>query len=693
MNSNNLNKHKNSFFFIAALSFSFLIFLLGCQVIKHMEYIKYTSIVPFHFFPEDIPNLRPEPYEQAFFFFGLFCLPLVSLLSYWWLTVIDRKNPMFFHFTANEKFNRVKKLLTVALLFGWAYQILVHTSGSGATWESAFRINHDYYIFRLMILCILGVILLQSRRREIKGYFVFSLALVILALTSFVELRTEPVFLSTGDTSFHFGIIMGAINQVFHGQTILTDISSEYGILYPYFMSWLSRMFGYSIFKVSIYFVSLIFLSYLFIYLAFRKLFGKGWYGLVALLFVLGIAHPFYESVILRAGQNLPYYQYNPIRLIFSSFFIWYIRVFLREETRTKYCFGFFLSGLAMLWNLDTGIPLALSWTGFLAYNSLAKQGLDYRQKLKSALGHLGILAATTGLTILGYSLFTYWRSGRLPQWLELFRFHEIFYKSGNNMLPMAPFDLWNIVLFIYLAALLGCMIALLNGRVQTEDKFKFFLALLGVGIFIYYQGRSHVLNLFPVSYPCLILIAMFIHEFMVKYGRRIRDWKKLPGDSLFGWDLIKVFPLLIIFAYGVLNFVTLLPVLQNWVKITAKEVNQPVMLDQNLAETVQFITDHKKSDRIVIIADNNDYLYYKTNSFSPFPVASLIEVLCQEQMDSLAKVITDGQVEQVFYIEGSPNRFVSSLIPVVKGNYAEKKKNESGRIILYERVPKGSLQ
>jgi hypothetical protein len=61
--------------------------------------------------------------------------------------------------------------------------------------------------------------------------------------------------------------------------------------------------------------------------------------------------------------------------------------------------------------------------------------------------------------------------------------------------------------------------------------------------------------------------------------------------------------------------------------------------------------------------------------------------------MDSLAKVIADRKVAQIFYVEGSPNRFVSSLMPVVKGNYAEKKKNESGRIILYERVPKGSLQ
>lgn len=680
-------EYKTSFFFLIAVIISLLIYLLGCHLIKNNHSLQEAATVTAHFFPEDQQFIRPEPYERAFFIFGVVCLPVVSVLAYWFLLIIDKKRPHFFNFTAYRNFNRLKHLLAVTLLFIWGYFILKTTAGYGATWQNYFKIHHNHYLFRLSFLIVTAIVLLKIRWPKIKPAFIFSLALVILAATSFTQMRPETVFLSTGDTTFHFSVLLGAINQVYHGLTILTDISSQYGILYPYFMSALSHIFGYSITKISIFFTFLIFLSYFFIYLALRNLFGKkSWFGLFALLFIVGISHPFFECLILRGRQNLPYYQYFPLRVIFSAFFVWYIWRYLKKATGSTYVFGFAMCGLAMLWNLDTGLPVALSWTGFLIYTTLAQKRWSSREKILKSMGHIGSLVITGIVSVMAYSFFAYWRSGQFPVWMDLLEFQELFYKTGYNMLPMKPIDLWNIMLYVYFAVFLDSMIALMHGRATDKDKFRFFLSILGVGVFVYYQGRSHLLNLFPVSYPCLLLMASIVYDFRQNYSLGLNNWKNQFNNNLFGWNLLKVIPLFIVITYGILNFITEAPSVVQWDKFALKELNAPVVLDKRLAEAVQFINSHKKNKRLVIISDYNDYLYYKTNTYSALPFSSLIEVLSLEQIEVIKKVIQEKKVEDIFYIESGNNLLVSSIMEDIKDNYLEAARHESGSMIRYKR-------
>lgn len=691
MELNKRNEYKTSFFSLVAVIVSLLVYLLGCSIIKNDHIVQEAVTVTAHFFPADQQFIKPEPYERAFFIFGVICLPIVSIFTYRVLLIVDKKRPHFFNFTAADNFNRLKHLCAIILLFIWGYFILKTTAGYGATWQNYFKIHYNHYLFRLSFLIVTAIVLLKIKMPKIKPVFVFSIALVVLAATSFTQVRPETVFLSTGDTTFHFSVLLGAINQVYHGLTVLTDISSQYGILYPYFMSGLSHIFGFSIARISIFFTFLIFLSYFFIYLSLRNLVGrKSWFVLVALFFILGITHPFFECLILRGGQNLPYYQYFPLRVIFSSFFIWYIWHYLKKETWSNYLFGFAMCGLAMLWNLDTGLPVAGSWTIFLIYTTLAEKGWSSRKKMVKSAWHAGSLAATVMVTGVTYGFFAYWRSGRFPVWMDLFKFQELFYKTGYNMLPMKPIDLWNIMLYVYFAVFLGSVIALLNGRVTAKDKFRFFLSILGVGIFIYYQGRSHLLNLFPTSYPCLILIASLVYDFRQEYSLDRNNWNNQFSNNLFGWNLLKVIPLLLVVTYGLLNFVTELPAVVQWDRFALKELSAPVVLDKRLDEAVLFINSHKKNNRIVIISDYNDYLYYKTNTYSGLPFSSLIEVLSLEQIEVIKKVIREKKIEQIFYIESGNNLLVSSIMPDIKNNYLAAARNDSGSMVMCERKQDG---
>lgn len=686
MDVSNRNEYKESFFFIAAIVISLLVFLLGCQVIGYGLSFQNTAVTSVHFSAADQQYVKPEPYERAIYFFGIFCFPIIATLAYGALSFIDKKWPNMFNFAARDNFNRIKYLFTITVLFIWGYFILQTTAGPNATWQNYFRINYNYYLFRLSFLLCAIALLLKVKIVKTKPIIIFSAALIVLLVTSFTQLRPETVFLSNGDTNLHFGILLGAVNQVYHGQTILTDISSQYGILYPYFMSALGHIFGFSLIKISFFFTALIFLSWLFIYLSLRQLFGKrSWFGLFAFLVILGIAHPLFNSLILRGGQNMPYYQYNPLRVIFSAFFIWYIWQYLKEETRLKYLFGYFMCGLGMLWNMDTGIPVALSWTGFLVYSAISENRWEKKKKIIEISKHLLSLLITGLLSVGAYSLYAYWRSGQFPRWLEALEFQGLFYKSGFNMLPMAPLDLWNIMIFIYLAVFLSCVIALYKGKVTAADKYKIFLVFIGIGIFTYYQGRSHTLCFFPPAYPGLILLASLIYDFRQKYEINKENWKALLNNRIFGWDLVKVIPLIIIFTYGVLNFITVLPAVGYWAKFNFRELYAPVILEPRLAEAIEFIKNNKKSDRVVIFSDNNDYLYYKTATCSGLPFSSIVEVFSQEQIDLIVKTIQEKKIKQIFYVESGSNRIVSSALPEIIKNYKEAAKSKSGQTILYE--------
>ena len=58
----------------------------------------------------------------------------------------------------------------------------------------------------------------------------------------------------------------------------------------------------------------------------------------------------------------------------------------------------------------------------------------------------------------------------------------------------------------------------LFNKEDKTQSTLYFFLSILGIGLFSYYQGRSHDLVLIPVSYPSIILAGMYADRLLTKW-------------------------------------------------------------------------------------------------------------------------------------------------------------------------------
>ena len=84
--------------------------------------------------------------------------------------------------------------------------------------------------------------------------------------------------------------------------------------------------------------------------------------------------------------------------------------------------------------------------------------------------------------------------------------YQKMFYVSGFGMLPIPAFpDLWSIAAIVIVTGLLAAMAGVSGGSDQMLERASY-LAVLSIGIFLYYTGRSHWLVLRFVVWPEVIL-------------------------------------------------------------------------------------------------------------------------------------------------------------------------------------------
>jgi len=294
-------------------------------------------------------------------------------------------------------------------------------------------------------------------------------------------------------------------------------------------------------------------------------------------------------------------------------------------------------------------------------------------------------MGISLALTVLTYNIFAYLRTGKLPNWIEIVELQKLFVVLGFYMAPMRNFDLWNIVMLIYVVVLFSCLVALIKKRVTDEHRYYFFISLLGIGIFSYYQGRSLVSNLFILIYPAIILAAFLLHDISGKYRINKNNLKYVFKNNLFRYDFIKMFFLSIILVYGIVAFFSKLPDLYKWVKYNIKEVataNQTPYF----SETIDFIKENKKGNETVIFSYYNDYLYCLTGTYSGLPFCSTIEAVTTLQWERIKEVIKSKKIKQIFYgINSMPKKFDLVIFTELSENYKKVKQTADGSMMLYE--------
>jgi hypothetical protein len=331
--------------------------------------------------------------------------------------------------------------------------------------------------------------------------------------------------------SVNFNAYFYAVVQVLLGKTLLVDLSSQYGF-YPYFLQPIFHLIGFDVPRLTLVMGTLtvgVYLALLFLLIRLVKSRLIAACGFISIVWPwLATRHRFFD----------PYFQYFPHRVSFPVLILLLGFIYQKSHGRRKQALGilgFLACSVALLWNLDTGIITFAAWVLYLYWEAL----LDWRTVgaresaiviARRSLTALVTLGATIGLLL----LYTYVRSGSLPDLSELGFYQSVFYQTGFNMLPMPLFHPWNLVVLTYMGGLCvstNSLLKRLRAVEPSEDtsgqgwgNMVFLVSILGVGLFTVYQGRSHNHNLMATFWSAFFLTALFADVLWERAVPKIRS-------------------------------------------------------------------------------------------------------------------------------------------------------------------------
>lgn len=211
-------------------------------------------------------------------------------------------------------------------------------------------------------------------------------------------------------------------------------------------------------------------------------------------------------------------------------------------------------------------------------------------------------------------------------------------------MIKMKLWHPWILLIFSYIV---GLAIALSKIHMINHEKrilfqknaMIFVLSILGIGIFVYYQGRSHNLVFPSVIYPGIILMGIFLGNLL----RQIRLQKKSVLKFV---NILTAFIILtILCAFSTLAVCNLIANKNIHLFLNKKELNSKKYLDDYSEYNVQnmeFITEQES-------------LYYKkynlkdTKKFSAY-----VDIFTYEECDKIEEYLKstdkDVVIEKTLY-------------------------------------------
>lgn len=458
--------------------------------------------------------------------------------------------------------------------------------------------------------------------------------ILLIILYALSKLYYTPAYDFSDAAVMHFSSYFAPVYKVYSGQTIGIDFTNLYGF-YPYFYELIFKLFH----KSSIQFFSvintvLVCLSVIFVAMTlYLNIKNK----LIALVFFLAYVY-LYNLINVFSTQSVFYLQFMPHRIFFITLIFALASIYLKTDNGSKknlltVC-GYIISCAAILWNTESGLVVLVAWSCFLFYIKLFLLNNEpVKDKIKILLPYMAAPFLTVLAAFICVEILTYMRTG---QWLDFYRcfyFQALFYKSGYYMLRMPLISHpWFIILIIYAIAeakVINCILSFQNCDKDQINRAAIYimLAIAGMGLFVYYQGRSYILNLFIVSFPALLILAGFADEWLYNMPK---DYKFL---AKFYW--LKPVLLMLPVSYFLLSCLYCVFVKNpNFsFDIVKKNTAEAGICMQNY----RFITENTDSAKMVdIITLDSSMLYSMLNKKDTLRFNSVVDWSDKEQYNKI---------------------------------------------------------
>ncbi len=459
-----------------------------------------------------------------------------------------------------------------------------------------------------------------------------SVALILIVVLTVIAGRIRSASMIYGDP--HFEAVFYTMSQVMVGKTLLADLPSQYG-LYAELLRPLFAVVGFSVLKFTLVMTALQVIGCLALLKVCFALLRPTWVRILAVLSISLFVGSTWVA-ISDSSFGHEYYQLWPIRFFFPAVSLLLFVEALRRGLPPRWVASMALvDGLAIIWNVESGIAVF----GALIVPLLIRFLFDGAVARKRNAGVLALGALLPIAVVGGFFVVLYFKSSGALHPFDWFKYQMIFYSTGFGMLPMPRYPHpWMTVLGFYLFAIVGAVWVRGAGQRSLHWDAMLYLAIMGFGLFTYYQGRSHDVVLSFVIWPA-ILIAFILADRVLRAVASGR----LPKAT--AWSAVPVV------LFGVLMSLRCLAGLPGLVATTYAEVKsvragRSAALDQ----TILFIKSKVGSaDSAAIVDPGQAVLFAETGLASAEPGPGVVEMLLREDEDRFLTAILTSPVPHLF--------------------------------------------
>jgi len=199
------------------------------------------------------------------------------------------------------------------------------------------------------------------------------------------------------------------------------------------------------------------------------------------------------------------------------------------------------------------------------------------------------------------------------------------------------------------------------------------YLSILGVGVFAYYTGRSHIDNLLVVMWPAIVVSALLVDRlfYLVRKG--------LISKIL----LILTVPFWVLVLAASVNALSVTPKLVKNAHLFFTYFSVPK--DKQVASEIAFIKKEKQHNSECVILSQRQGIYYlEADLASPVTGPGLVETLLLSDRDHLVQQILTHPSQCLFYGMGPASAVPAMQISLqdLLLHYKIKAKNSEGSML-----------
>jgi hypothetical protein len=463
------------------------------------------------------------------------------------------------------------------------------------------------------------------------GLMIIALAVSALMIASQRVLTLSSVVYAGGHFPSHYEAATSALVRIAAGGTCLVDVIPQYGC-FGEFLAPVLRVFGSGVFVVTTLFAALLIAALASAMFFARTILDRPVVlaGCLCSLMIAAALNSIYDNPD-------PILQYFPLRFVFPSLSlllaVWFQRA---PSVKRSLLLGAF-SGAALSWNLESGVAVtgALAW--FVTLGTFTAREWQHRRGLAELAGRLAAFLAGAVVFVMIFIAYLSAKSSSSIDLGNYIIFQRVFYITGFGMLPLPRFpDYWTIHIGIIFCTLALGALWLGSAKAGSDPKLELavYLAILAIGLFFYYSGRSHIFVLRLVAWPSVILFFFLLER--ATAATRTRAGLALIGAAgLVSYALPSAFLLYTMPAVA---------------KLASVARSAPPAQNAAVREDIAFIKSvAAPHEAIAIVAVNQGILYGETGMRAALEGPGVAEMLRRVDRDDQVKMLVERGPDKLF--------------------------------------------